>query len=38
MEYLRVTSENIKNEHICCAISNDRDIQAAYHAQSLFGH
>lgn len=22
MEYIRVTKENIENEHICCAISN----------------
>ena len=27
MEYIRVTSENIDKEHICCAISNDKDIQ-----------
>ena len=29
MEYLRVTKENIEEEHICCAISNNRDIQVA---------
>lgn len=27
MEYVRVTSENIEKEHICCAISNNKDIQ-----------
>ena len=29
MEYSRVTKENLENEHICCAISNNRDIQVA---------
>ncbi len=29
MEYIRVTKENIENEHICCAISNNKDIQVA---------
>ncbi|MBP5236907.1 MAG: YoaP domain-containing protein [Clostridia bacterium] len=29
MEYIRVTKENIEKEHICCAISNNRDIQVA---------
>lgn len=28
MEYIIVTKENIDNEHICCAISNNNDIQA----------
>ena len=28
MEYIRVTKENIENEHICCAISSNKDIQA----------
>ena len=27
MEYIRVTNENIEKEHICCAISNNNDIQ-----------
>lgn len=27
MKYIKVTSENIDNEHICCAISNNNDIQ-----------
>jgi len=29
MEYIRVTKENIESEHICCAISNNKDIQVA---------
>ena len=29
MEYIRVTKENLDSEHICCAISNNRDIQVA---------
>ncbi len=29
MEYVRVTNENLDGEHICCAISNNRDIQVA---------
>ena len=29
MDYIRVTKENIENEHICCAISNNRDVQVA---------
>lgn len=29
MEYLRVTNENIDKEHICCAISNNNDIQVS---------
>lgn len=27
MEYVRVTKENLETEHICCAISNNRDAQ-----------
>jgi len=27
MEYIRVTGENLESEHICCAISNNNDIQ-----------
>ena len=27
MEYIQVTDENIEKEHICCAISNNKDIQ-----------
>ena len=29
MEYIRVTKDNIEQEHICCAISNNRDVQVA---------
>ena len=29
MEYIRVTKENIDREHICCAISNNGDLQVA---------
>lgn len=29
MEYIMVTSDNIEQEHICCAISNNRDIQVS---------
>jgi predicted GNAT family acetyltransferase len=29
MEYVKVTKENIGREHICCAISNDKDVQVS---------
>ena len=29
MEYVRVTADNIGTEHICCAISNNKDVQVA---------
>lgn len=29
MEYIRVTEENIEKEHICCAISNNKDVQVS---------
>ena len=29
MEYIRVTKDNLEKEHICCAISNNNDIQVA---------
>ena len=29
MDYIRVTKENIDEEHICCAISNNKDVQVA---------
>lgn len=29
MEYIKVTKENLESEHICCASSNNRDIQVA---------
>lgn len=27
MEYVYVTKDNIEKEHICCAISNNSDVQ-----------
>ncbi len=27
MEYIRVTKDNLDKEHICCAISNNKDVQ-----------
>lgn len=29
MDYIQVTKENIENEHICCAISNNKDVQVS---------
>ena len=29
MEYIRVTKDNLEKEHICCAISNNADIQVS---------
>ncbi|MCR4949752.1 MAG: YoaP domain-containing protein [Solobacterium sp.] len=29
MEYIRLTQENLEQEHICCAISNNKDIQVS---------
>ncbi len=29
MEYVRITKENLDAEHICCAISNNNDVQVA---------
>ncbi|MDD3780396.1 MAG: YoaP domain-containing protein [Proteiniphilum sp.] len=29
MEYIRVTAENIEAQHICCAISNNKDVQVS---------
>lgn len=29
MEYIRVTKDNLEKEHICCAISNNNDIQVS---------
>jgi hypothetical protein len=28
MELVKLTHENIDQEHICCAISNNKDVQA----------
>jgi len=30
MEYVRVTKDNLEKEHICCAISNNSDVQVAF--------
>ena len=27
MELIRLTRENLETEHICCAISNNKDVQ-----------
>ena len=35
MEFIKVTKENIDSEHICCAISNNKDIQVASKKQWL---
>lgn len=35
MEYIRITKENLQNEHICCAISNNDDIQVSSKKQWL---
>ncbi|WP_455391141.1 GNAT family N-acetyltransferase, partial [Frisingicoccus sp.] len=37
MEYVRVTNENIEKEHICCAISNNNDIQVSSKKEWLKG-
>ena len=29
MEYIRVTKDNLEKEHICCAISNNNDVQVS---------
>lgn len=29
MEYIKLTPDNLEKEHICCAISNNKDVQAA---------
>ena len=29
MEYIRVTKDNLEQEHICCAISNNKDVQVS---------
>ena len=29
MEYIRITKKNLEKEHICCAISNNNDVQVA---------
>ena len=29
MDYIKVTKENLEDEHICCAISNNKDVQVS---------
>lgn len=29
MDYIRVTKDNLEKEHICCAISNNKDVQVS---------
>lgn len=29
MEYMKITKENLQKEHICCAISNNKDVQVS---------
>lgn len=29
MEYIKLTHDNLEKKHICCAISNNKDIQVA---------
>ena len=29
MEFIRVTKDNLEEEHICCAISNNKDVQVS---------
>ncbi len=29
MDYIRITAENLEKEHVCCAISNNSDVQVA---------
>ncbi|MBR4169645.1 MAG: YoaP domain-containing protein [Lachnospiraceae bacterium] len=36
MEYIRVTKENLEKEHICCAISNNKDVQVSSKKTWLF--
>ncbi len=29
MDYIKITKENLEQEHICCALSNNKDIQVS---------
>lgn len=31
MDYVYITKENIEQEHICCAISSNSDVQFWFH-------
>lgn len=35
MEYIRVTKNNLEKEHICCAISNNKDVQVSSKRRGL---
>ena len=35
MEYIRVTKENLEKEHICCAITNNKDVQVSSKKRGL---
>ena len=35
MEYIKLTKENLINEHVCCAISNNNDVQVSSKKQWL---
>ena len=37
MEFIKVTKENLGKEHICCAISNNKDIQHGSQIGSTMG-
>ncbi len=37
MEYIKVTKENLEQEHICCAISNNKDAQVLSKKEWLLG-
>lgn len=37
MEYIRVTKENLESEHICCAISSNKDVQVSSKKDWLSG-
>ncbi len=29
MDYIKLTCDNLEKEHICCAISNNKDVQVS---------
>ena len=29
MEFIQVTKDNLEKEHICCAITNNKDVQVS---------
>ncbi|MBP5323116.1 MAG: YoaP domain-containing protein [Bacteroidaceae bacterium] len=36
MEYIKVTKDNLEQEHICCAISNNKDVQVQSKKEWLY--